>query len=173
MKNGKWIIYCALWLLAGCTQQAPQRPSRRMGETPNADSAELALLEMNRQLALSADKQVAQAAREQTETYALYDGNAWLHIIDRGEPTGTAPQNGEERTVRMRICTLDGQLLEDTEHSYRIGKYELPFAVETNIDELHRGGRMRMYAPWYTAFGAQGTAHIPAYENVLIEIELK
>ena len=55
----------------------------------------------------------------------------------------------------------------------RLGKNELPMAVEWNMDELHPGGMARMYAPWYTAFGQQGTAHIPPYENVMIEIELR
>ena len=56
---------------------------------------------------------------------------------------------------------------------YRIGKKELPQAVEENIGELHHGAQARLLAPWYTAFGLRGTDRIPPYENVIIDIELR
>ena len=52
-------------------------------------------------------------------------------------------------------------------------KLVMPVTVEWNISELHPGARVRMYVPWYAAYGLQGTAHVPPYENVIIELELK
>ena len=73
----------------------------------------------------------------------------------------------------MIVYSLDGRLLEDSEGIYMIGKLELPRAVDANIPDWHPGSKIRMYAPWYSAYGMKGTAHIPPYENVLIEIKLR
>lgn len=160
-------------LFAACGGQAPQRPSQRTGRAPEPDSASLALLTLNQQLAQSADEQLMQLVQTLDEGYALYEGGVWMHIIDRGDESSPAPQPGEERTVHMRVYTLGGQLLEDSEGTYRIMKHELPPAVDMHISELHTKGTARMYVPWYSAFGLQGTDHIPPYENVIIETELR
>lgn len=160
-------------LLVACGPQAPQRPSQRKGEAPKADSASLALLELNQQLALAADKQLTQFAQTREEPYALYEANTWMTILDPGDTTSPTPKTDEQWTVRMLTYTLDGQLLIDSEGTFRIGKQELPLAVDANIHELHRGAKARLIAPWYAAYGLQGTEYIPPYENVIIEIELK
>ena len=160
-------------LLYSCGGVAPQRPSQRKGQTPQADSAQLALMELNMQLAKAADRTVLEIAQAQEEPYALYEGSAWLHLISAGDETQAAPHYGSICTVHMRIYNLSGQLLEDSEGTYTVGKYELPTCIEQNIREWHPGARVRMYAPWYTAFGAQGTAHVPPYENVMIDLELR
>lgn len=167
-----WIMLLA-GLLAACSHTAPQRPSQRMGETPKGDSTQLALMEMNQQLALAADKQLTRLAQEQTEPYALYVSNTWIHILDRGDEDSFSPIPGEEWTVHMRIYDLEEHLLEDSEAAYHIGKQELPLAVEANIEEWYHGTRARMLVPWYAAFGMKGTDRIPPYENVIIEIEIR
>ena len=171
-KKLGWILLVAV-LVAACSQTAPQRPSQRKGQAPQGDSTQLALLEMNQQLAAAADKQLTQLAQEQDEPYALYDSSTWAHIIDRGDETTRTPQTNEEWTVHMRVYDLSERLLVDSEASYHIGKHELPLSVETVITDLHHGARARLLAPWYASFGMQGTAQIPAYENVIIEIELR
>jgi hypothetical protein len=166
------IVFIAL-LFAACNSQAPQRPSQRTSRAPEPDSAALALLTLNQQLAQSADEQLLQLVQSLDEPYALYEGGVWMRIINRGDETVPAPKTGEEHIVRMRVYTLNGQLLEDSEGSYCIQKHELPPAVDMHICELHAGGKARMYAPWYSAFGLKGTDHIPPYENVIIETELR
>ena len=173
MSGKTWFIVIAGLLIVGCARQAPQRPSQRMGEAPQVDSVQLALLELNRQMTVAADQQLAQLAQAQDEPYALYEGNVWMTILDRGNEEEGTPAPNEEWRVAMRIYDLNGRLLIDSDGSYRIGKQELPLGVEANIDELHRGGKARMFVPWYTAYGVTGTDAIPPYENVIIEIELK
>ncbi len=160
-------------LMVSCTRQAPQRPSQRKGEAPAADSAALALMEMNQQLAISADREVTRAAQLQGERFAIYEAQTWMYISDRGDTQSGTPKEGERWIIRMQVCNLEGLLLEDSEHSYLIRKRELPATIEENISELHHGAKARLIAPWYSAFGAQGTAHVPPYENVIIDIELK
>lgn len=173
MRSRIRVIGLVLLLTAGCGHQAPQRPTQRKGEAPKADSAALALMEFNQQLAVSADKQIMEYVHAQDESYALCEANTWMRIIERGDETAAAPVSGEEWTVHMRTYDLEGHLLLDSEGSYRIGKQELPPAVDTNIGALHPGGKARLVAPWYSAYGLKGTAEIPPYENVIIEITLK
>ena len=160
-------------LLYSCGGVAPQKPSQRKGQAPEPDSAQLALLEFNMQLAQTADRAVLEKAQAQDESYALYDGSAWLHIYSIGNEGQDAPRQGTACTLHMKIFSLDGKLLEDSEGTYIVGKGELPNCIEMNIHELHPGARVRIFAPWYTAFGAQGTAHVPPYENVMIDLEWK
>lgn len=174
MKNEKGLIVgLVAMLLYSCSGVAPQRPSQRKGQTPETDSTRLAIMEMNLQLAKAADRAVLGASQAQDEQYALYDGSAWMHIYSKGDETQQAAHNGSLCTLHMRIYTLDGRLLEDSEGTYTVGKYELPNCIEQNLHELRPGAHVRIYAPFYTAFGAQGTAHIPPYENVMIDLDWK
>ena len=172
MDKALWII-CMTMLLVSCGHQSPQRPSRWIGKAPEADSAQLALMEFNRQMAKSADEQLMSIAQEQEERYALYTGGTWVTILDRGDIDSPSPKVNEECVIGMQIYTLDGKQLADTKATYVLGKFELPYAVEANITEWHHGCRVRMYAPWYSAFGMKGTEEVPPYENVIIELELE
>lgn len=173
MRKEIGIVCLAALLTVSCTRQAPQRPSQRKGEVQAVDSAALALMELNQQLAFAADREVTKAAQLQGESFAVYEARTWMYISERGDTHSGTPKEGERWVIRMQVCNLDGLLLEDLEHSYCIHKGELPAAIEDNISELHHGAKARLIAPWYSAFGAQGTPHIPPYENVIIDIELK
>lgn len=162
-----------LLLLAECTPPAPQYPTQRKGQTPKADTAALALLELNRKLTLAADEQLMTIARAQEEQYALYDCNVWMHIFDTGDELTETLREGETVTVHMRVCALDGKMLQDIQGTYRVGKFEMPEAVDRNITALRHGAKARLYAPWYAAFGLKGTQTIPPYENVIIDLEVK
>ena len=172
MKNICYSLFITLCLVA-CTHQAPQTPSQRKGRAPQVDSAQLALLQLNQQLAEAADRELTALAQQQDSAFALYDAGTWMHISCLGDETSQTPQANEEWTIRMRIYDLKMHLLEDSEASYRIGKKELPQAVEENIGDLHHGAQARLLAPWYTAFGLRGSEHIPPYENVIIDLELR
>ena len=131
----------------------------------------MAMMELNMRLAQSADKELTKIVTALNEPYALYDANVWMRIFDRGDEE--LPSPSEKCTLHMLTYTLDGQLLLDEEGTYALGKHELPGGVEWNLDELHPGGKARMYVPWYMAYGAQGNRHVPPYENVIIEIEIR
>ncbi len=174
MRNGaiSLIVLVGL-LLVACGKPAPQIPSQRKSSAPAVDSAALALMELNQQLAMTADQQLAQFAQTQEEQYALYEANTWMYISENGDTNSSSPAPEEEWTVHMRTYTLTGELLIDTEGSYRVGKCELPQAVDANMGELHHGAKARLLAPWYSAYGLHGTDAVLPYENVIIELELK
>ena len=171
--RSKLLIVCMLCLLAGCAGRGPQRPSQRKSQTPEADTSALALLALNQKMAEAADDELMQIVKAQEEHYALYEGNAWIHIISFGDKETESPKANEEWSMRMRVYDLNGRLLEDADRTFRIMRHELPYAVDLNIDILHHGAKAKMYAPWYSAFGVQGTEHVAPYENVIIEIEVR
>jgi len=171
VKSGNWLIALALLLLTGCGHKSPQIPSQRKGHAPEQDTAALAMMELNMRLAQAADNELARIASAQQEPYALYEANVWIHFTDRGDTEAPAPEG--TCTLRMRTYALNGKLLTDTEGSYALGRNELPPGVEWNIGEMHPGAKARMYVPWYMAYGAQGTDHVPPYENVIMEIEIR
>lgn len=160
-------------VLAGCGGKGPQRPSTWLGREPEPDSATLALLELNQQMAVTADAELLRMAQASDDRYALYDGGAWVCILDKGDTTSPAVMRDEECVVRLSTYTLGGQLLTDVEQPWRIGRYELPMAVDRNITNWNHHSRVRILAPWYSAYGLKGTDDIPPYENVIIEIEIQ
>lgn len=159
-------------LLAGCTHTAPQRPSQRKGASPQADTTALAMMELNQHLAQAADEQILRLAQAQPEPYALYERGVWAFVAEKGD-TNRPVRNGEECTVRMRVYSLAGERYTDSEITACVGKYELPAALDENMPEWHHGAHVRMYAPWYAAYGIKGEGTIPPYENVIIELEIK
>ena len=162
-----------LMLMTGCGGKAPQTPSQRKGQAPEADSATLALMEFNSQLAKAADKTVMDAVQAQEEPFALYEGQTWMHIVETGDTDGGLLIPGQAYSIHMRVYTLDGRMLEDTEGTYLLGKAELPAGIDWNIRELHHGAKARLFIPWYMAFGPKGNEHIPPYENVRIDLEIR
>ena len=171
IKSKTVLIGLAALLLTGCGGKGPQIPSQRKGQAPEEDSVSIAMMKLNMQLAESADSELTKIVSALDEPYALYDANVWMWIIDRGNED--LPTPSEHCELHMRTYTLEGKMLMDVEGTYALGKHELPGGVEWNLDELHPGGKARMYIPWYVAYGQQGNEHIPPYENVIIEIEVK
>ena len=172
MKS-EWIIAIVALLMVSCGGKGPQIPSQRKGEAPKADSTQLALLELNQHLAETADAELLRFVQAQEEPYAQYELGTWVKIIDIGQTEKDRIQRGEECTVHMRVRSLAGKLYSDTEQTFKAGKYELPTAIDANITEWHHGARMTLIAPWYAAYGIKGTAQVPPYENVIIELEIR
>lgn len=171
MKHLHYIVF--LLCLTACSKQAPQIPSQRTSKPAQENAEQTATKALNQQLALTADEEVQAWVALQTDPYQQGEANTWIYVSDEGDPIGAQPATDEVWTVHMRIYDLAGQLLTDTEKAYRIGKKELPAAVDKNIGAMHRGAKARIVTPWYSAFGLTGTAEIAPYENLVIEIELK
>lgn len=168
------ILIAVLFMLSGCGgHKGPQRPSRRMGEAPQADSAQIALMELNMQMAQNADRELQAIAQSNEGKYTLYEQGAWVHIIQHGDVYSEPIHDGEECVLHMRVSSLNGTLYYDLHNSYRIGQNELPAAVRQNIREWHHGSRMQILVPWYSAYGLSGTEVVPPYENVIIELEIE
>lgn len=170
MRNKWWII--AVVILVGCSGQGPQRPSQRMGRSPEPDSSQLALIEFNHRMAEAADSELMHWVQAQPEKYALYEMQAWMCIRERGDEDAELLKRNDRCVIHMQVYDINGRLLTDTQRQYQIGKMELPPAVEANIRSLSPHAKARMAIPWYTAFGMQGNDDVPPYTNVIIDLEI-
>lgn len=170
----KLCLLFSILLMVACGKQPPQTPSRWLGKEMQVDSTQLALLELNQKMVEAADTKLTQIAQAQEEPYALYEGNTWIYFLQRGDMNTPAPKDGDTLVVHMAVHSIENnQLLVDILHEYRVGKSELPPAIDNNISEFRKGCQARMLVPWYGAFGMQGTKEVPPYENVIIHIEIK
>ncbi len=165
------VLVCSL--LVACGKTAPQRPSQRSGEKPAEDSTVIALMELNRRLAEAADREVLTFVEQQDGTYAILEyANAWYCILDRGDTDGAAPKNDEDWSLHIRTHDLDGRLLLDEHRTYRFSRSELPIAVDVMQPELRHGERLRMVAPWYSAYGMHGNDAVPPYTSVVLDVAI-
>ena len=53
---------------------------------------------------------------------------------------------------------------------FPVGSGDLPIAINRSLKQMSRGEEMRVIAPWYTAYGAEGTALIKPYSNLIITL---
>ncbi len=166
------VLVCCL--LIACGKTAPQRPSQRSGEVPAEDTATLALLELNQRLVREADREVRVYVEHEPEAYALLEyANAWCCIFDHGDTDGAAPQNNESWTLHIRTHDLEGRLLLDEHRAYFFSRGELPVAVDVLQPELRHGERLRIVAPWYSAYGMHGNGIVAPYTSVVLDVTVE
>lgn len=169
------VIVWALVLTACGGHQSPQRPSRWLGRSPEPDSAQLQLMELNQHMAAEADAELLRYVEAQPETYALYHGGVWVHILEAGDDERKPYQLGQDCPLRMRVYTLGKtqRLLSDQQGTYRLSGDQLPVAVMEVVRELPPGTSARLVAPWYAAYGITGNQHVPPYQNVIIDLTIE
>ena len=170
MRQAKklWAIGYGLLMLAGCTQQPQQ--VRHLHERQEPDSAMMAQLHFNMQMASEADKMCSAWIQNDTATYALDDFGFWYTQTIN---SSTSPlQIGEEATIHLQMAELNGQVLADIKEIITIGTSDLPVAINRSLKQLGRGEQMRIVAPWYTAYGTEGTTRIKPYTNLVITLTI-
>ncbi len=157
---------------AGCTPQAPQRPSQRSGQTSPSDSITLAMVELHQRLADAADIELNRYIKEHPGQWFSQDDGSWWMRQRGGE--ADRQKGGEAERLQIRLITrdLEGKLLSDVEGEYELGKCQLPEAVESVITLNFKLStfNFKVLAPWYVAYGSQGNDAIPGYQNVIIEV---
>ena len=79
-------------------------------------------------------------------------------------------QKGDKVLTHIQICELNGELLADIEDYFAIGSSDLPIAINRSLRQMGLGEEMRIIAPWYTAYGAEGTSLIKPYSNLIITL---
>ena len=100
---------------------------------------------------------------KETEKIALANGFKKLDEYD-------TLQKGDKVLTHIQICELNGELLADIEDYFAIGSSDLPIAINRSLRQMGLGEEMRIIAPWYTAYGAEGTSLIKPYSNLIITL---
>ena len=153
-------------VVAACHRE-PQKV-RHIGQQQEPDSAMMAQLEFNMQMAGVADRACSDWVKQDSATYAVDDFGFWYtKTINLYADT---LQKGETVLTRMQICELNGTLLADVEDYLTVGSGDLPMAINRSLKQMSRSEEMRVIAPWYTAYGAEGTSLIKPYSNLIITL---
>ena len=157
-----------LLVMVGCTQQ-PQ-PVRRLSEKQEPDSALMAQMAFNMQMASAADKACSEWVKNDSTTYVLDEFGFW-YTKTTNLYTHTL-QAGETVTIHLQIAELNGRRLADIKDMFTVGSDDLPIAINRSLKQMSKGEQMRIVAPWYTAYGIEGTALIKPYSNIIITLTI-
>lgn len=166
--RGFWLLTIGLLAMVGCTQQ-PQ-PVRRLSEKQEPDSALLAQLAFNQQMGNAADKACSDWVKKDSATYVLDEFGFWYTKIVNQHTTPL--QTGENILLHLQIAELNGPLLADIKEPFVVGSGDLPVAINRSLKQMSRGEQMRIIAPWYTAYGTEGTRIIKPYTNLVITLTI-
>lgn len=156
----------AVGMMASCTQQ-PQHV-RRLSEQQTPDSAMMAQMEFNMQMASAADKRCSEWVKKDSAIYVLDDFGFWYSKIVNTykEPI----KAGDNTLIHIQLQDLSGTMIADIKDYFSIGSSDLPVAINRSLKMMANGEKMRIVAPWYTAYGAEGTTMIKPYSNLIITL---
>lgn len=162
------IVGIGLLAMVGCTQQPQQ--VRRLSEKQEPDTALLAQLDFNQQMANAADKACKSWVENDAATYALDEFGFWYSKTITLNTDSL--KQGEQVLIRLQMAELNGQALADVEDIFTVGAGDLPLAVNRCLKQMGRGEEMRIIAPWYAAYGVEGTTAIKPYTNLVITLTI-
>lgn len=156
----------AIGLMIGCTQQPQQ--VRRLSQRQEPDSAMMAQMAFNMHMAAEADKVCSAWVKNDSATYVMDEFGFWYTKTIR--LCADSLQQGEQVQLHLQMAEVDGSLLADIKDVFIVGSGDLPLVINRCLKQMSRGEQMRMIAPWYTAYGAEGTTLIKPYTNLVITL---
>lgn len=156
-------------LLSACQPQ-PQK-AKHLSQKNEIDTTLLAQLQFNTRMVEVSDKACMDWVLSDSLTYAMHEMGFWFTKTIKKD--GDILTNGQEVNIHMLISELNGELISDTKHSYKIGSSELPNAIRRTIGTMVVGEQAKIVAPWYTAYGVEGTSIIKPYSNLIILLTIE
>ena len=156
-------------LLVGCQKQ-PQKV-RILNENPVLDSTMMAQLQVNIHLADVADRECKAFVEADSITYAMDDFGFWYAKTITGNTDTVQP--GQELSLHIQISEIGGSLISDIKHHHVMGSGELPTAINRSLKMMCIGDQMQIVAPWYTAYGVEGTSLVKPYSNLFFIITIE
>lgn len=156
-------------LLMGCNK-SPQ-PVRHLGAESQPDSMLMAQLYFNQRMTDEADKQCLEYVKHDTlHTYAQDEFGFWYTLLY--QTTQDSLQKGRYVDIHIQIYELNDSLIADVKENLQIGGGELPVAINRALHNLRQGEQIQIIAPWYMAYGVEGTSIIKPYSNLRIVVGL-
>ena len=166
---GIWVIGLLL-LLVGCNNKTPQ-PVRHLGNDTQPDSLLMAQLYFNQRMTDEADKQCLEYVKHDTlHTYAQDEFGFWYTLLY--QTTQDSLQKGQYVDMHIQIYELNDSLITDVKENLQIGGGELPVAINRALHNLRQGEQIQIIAPWYMAYGVEGTSIIKPYSNLRIVVKV-
>ena len=165
MRNRRYIpvLLLVLLTLSCCGRVKPQGAANK----PETDSTALALMEMNFLMALDADQLLIDSVRASGLSYVLDQHNVWYCRLVSTE--GQQVENGMHVEYSAVIRNLEtGALLEEITEETQVGKRVVLRAIDVVLPQMRVGETFRLMAPFYNAYGRDGSDNVPPLTNVTI-----
>lgn len=165
-KSASWIVLLLGILLVGCHRQPQQ--ARHLGEEQEVDSITLAQLQFNQHMAEAANKVCYAVVEADTLQYTMDFFGFWYSKTITTELDSI--QKGENIELHVQIHEIGGELISDIKSDFTVGAGDLPLSIVRSLKMMRKGEQMRIIAPWYTAYGVEGTSIVKPYSNLVILI---
>ena len=165
MKNKRYILVLLAMLSVWpcCRRVQPQGAANK----PVADSAALALMEMNFLMALDANQLLIDSVRASGLPYVLDNRNVWYYRLSPSEGRQIEPGMHVEYSAVIRDLAT-GALLEDITEETEVGKRAVLDAIDIVLPYMRVGETFHLLAPFYNAYGRDGKDNVPPLTNVKI-----
>lgn len=163
------VILLVATLLVSC-QPKPQR-AKHLTEKQPIDSLLMLQLQFNTHMADAADRECIAFVQSDSLNYTMDAYGFWYCKTAKYQMETV--ETGQKITLHIQINELNGPLLSDVKYEHIVGSGELPLALSRSIKMMATREQMRIVAPWYTAYGIEGTDIIKPYTNLLINIRIE
>lgn len=170
LKKINWcILLSVVCILISCGQK-PQAV-RHLSDKNDVDSVTMAQLHLNMRLADAADRACEAFVQADSNRYAMDDFGFWYSKTVKG--SADTVQKGQEVMLHLQVSEVEGETLIDTKKLFTVGSGDLPVSMNRALSMMCVGDEMRIVAPWYTAYGVEGTNIIKPYSNLFIIINIE
>lgn len=168
--SAKICVMVSLVLLMVACKPAPQQV-RRLGEE-KVDSLMLKQMEFNNQMTAAADRAcIEYVQKDSTVQYAQDDFGYWY--AKTITTIGDSLKTGQTIMLHLQVSELNGEQIADVKQQMSVDSGDLPLAINQALKMMRVGEQMIVVAPWYTAYGVEGTQLVKPYANLKIVLRVE
>jgi FKBP-type peptidyl-prolyl cis-trans isomerase len=155
------LIALVVSVLSAC--KTDPQPVKHLG-MDDVDAQAMAQMLFNKEMTNAADKECLHYVEKDSLKYALDDFGVWYTKTQQTE--GDSLQKGQMVTLQMSVYELNDTLVADMKEQMQVGSNDLPLAIYRSLQMMRAGEQMVVVAPWYAAYGVEGTSLIKPYTNL-------
>lgn len=97
-----------------------------------------------------------------------------LYYTITRQGNGRQARQGDSVTITYRGYFLDGKVFDKDEDGYSFitGLGQVIAGLDEAIPLMKEGMKMKLFIPYYLAYGSEGTSTIPPYSSLIFDVEL-
>ena len=158
-------VIALLIVTSACSRVQPQGAANKQ----EADSVAIALMQMNLQLAMDADKALTDFVKTSDLPYVLDLSNFWYYRQTVTEGREVKEGMRVEYSAEVRNLAT-GALIEEVTEEVTVGKRATLRAIDICLGMMREGETYLLLAPYYNAYGRDGNEWVEPLTNVTIKL---
>ncbi len=160
------ILSSLMLMLVSCGSTGPQTPAN----VQEIDTVAQSLLFTNQLLVEQTNRDLALFVKNCGTDFALHDYGFWYRYLKHTD--NKKINNDESVTVHYQVWLMDSTKCMDIIKDVKVGKKEVPNAIDHLLPMMRIGEKTEIIAPWYCAYGQKGEDCVLPYTNVRIQVEI-